>query len=388
MKNGYCITLLIALTLAVPASADIIKLQSFEKLPSDTWAFSTNPESYYNEGSYSIFHRDSVGFPGFLADLPDGDKLWNCENTGYTNTAVHEITFNTIDISSYTGDLSIIFNYFAFKYKDNVAGDDPWTSSGYVLGYYVEFDNGSTWNTLVTLSTGTDGWTPVKIDIPDGSDYVRLRFVVKNYGWQEIGCFDYVYLEMTEPPTPICLTSFIAKEVSGGVELNWATETETENKGFNLYRAGELITYINGAGTSSEPHSYTYFDDKVIPGQSYCYVLADISYANIENRFDELARTISIKETSAGNLTYEIQNAYPNPFNPTTTLEYELFETASVEIGVYNMTGDRIAILFNGEQPAGNYHLQWNASDMESGIYLLKSTFGNLFHTQKLLLVK
>jgi hypothetical protein len=369
------------------ASAEIITQQSFEKLPSDTWGFTTDPAPYYNGGTYSIFHSDSIGFPSYLENLPDGDKLWNCENTGGTNSAIHEITFNTIDLSSYTGELSLNFYYFAFRYKDS-AGDDPWTSTDHLIGYYVEFDNGSTWNTLNTLATGTDGWIPVSVNIPEGSDYVRLRFVVKNLGWQEIGTFDYVYIERTDTPLPITLSDFQASLSGSGVKLTWRTESEIENRGFNLYRNGEKIAFIEGAGTTNETKEYTYFDNTALIGSTYEYVLSDLSYANIETIHRNMATALSITSQDMNNKSYRIEHAYPNPFNPQTTIDFTLTESSNVEIMVFNMTGDKIADLFRGVKSSGVHQVTWNANSVMSGIYFLKITIGNKIETQKLLLVK
>ena len=74
-------------------------------------------------------------------------------------------------------------------------------------------------------------------------------------------------------------------------------------------------------------------------------------------------------------ITYELYNPYPNPFNPVTTLRYDLPEYAQVSITIYNMMGRVVKTLINNQQTAGYRSTQWNAtndagSPVSAGIYL------------------
>lgn len=393
MKTRYLSLTLLGVLFVLPLSADIIKQQSFESAVSDTWGYTTNPGTYYNgHPTYSIWSIDNDGLPAYC--LPqDGDWLWNAEYTLNESADIHTMTFNTVDISNYS-NLTLSFYYNAFYYGGT--GTGKWKGTGDVLGYYVEYDNGSTWSNYTTIVSadgltnlsGTGGWVNVEINIPEGSDYLRMQFCVKNSEASEVAAFDYITLEGTEVPTPITLSNFAAEVTPAGVELTWETASETENRGFNLYRDNELIAFIPGAGTTSEPHDYSYTDKKVIAGNTYTYMLADISYANIENRFEDNA--VSLSTTSENMLikNYHIGSAYPNPFNPQTRIDLSLNKANHVEVAVFNMKGEKVAELFKGEKAAGAYTLNWNANTGVSGIYFLKISVGDNMETQKLLLVK
>ncbi|MFH1667622.1 MAG: T9SS type A sorting domain-containing protein [Candidatus Komeilibacteria bacterium] len=85
---------------------------------------------------------------------------------------------------------------------------------------------------------------------------------------------------------------------------------------------------------------------------------------------------------------YNLSLAYPNPFNPVTTLSYSLSEDEHLQITVYDMLGREVAELVSGFQTAGNYQVSWNAEHEASGIYLVKMTTNTFQSTQKVMLVK
>ncbi len=80
--------------------------------------------------------------------------------------------------------------------------------------------------------------------------------------------------------------------------------------------------------------------------------------------------------------------AYPNPFNPSTTISYTLANTANINLSVYNVSGQLIEKLKNGYQDAGNYEIVWDASQQPSGIYLLRLQSEHESFNQKLMLMK
>lgn len=79
---------------------------------------------------------------------------------------------------------------------------------------------------------------------------------------------------------------------------------------------------------------------------------------------------------------------YPNPFNPTTYIPYELTEDAEVKLTVWNMIGQKVATLVDGMVKAGTYEETWNASDMPSGIYIARFEVNGEVFTRKMTLIK
>jgi len=90
---------------------------------------------------------------------------------------------------------------------------------------------------------------------------------------------------------------------------------------------------------------------------------------------------------------YAVMSNYPNPFNPQTTIIYELNVGGNVELAVYNMLGQQIISLVNGFVEAGDYNMVWNSTDtngneVSSGIYLLKLTTENQVVSNKITLLR
>ena len=83
-----------------------------------------------------------------------------------------------------------------------------------------------------------------------------------------------------------------------------------------------------------------------------------------------------------------LNTAYPNPFNPVTSISYTLSNMDYVTLSVYNLTGQLIETLVNERQNAGNYTLVWNATLLPSGMYFLRMETGNEMFHQKLMLLK
>ena len=86
---------------------------------------------------------------------------------------------------------------------------------------------------------------------------------------------------------------------------------------------------------------------------------------------------------------YSLSNNYPNPFNPSTIIEYSLPQYGFVTLRIYDMLGREIATLVNEEKPAGNYKFEFEASNLASGVYYYHITVGNEFvETRKMILLK
>jgi hypothetical protein len=97
---------------------------------------------------------------------------------------------------------------------------------------------------------------------------------------------------------------------------------------------------------------------------------------------------ISLSEQSIVPEEISFGDAYPNPFNPVTMLNFSVPFEVDVEVVVYDMMGRMVSELANGQYEPGNYELHWDASQQSSGIYFVKFQAGSYIATQKLLLVK
>ncbi len=85
---------------------------------------------------------------------------------------------------------------------------------------------------------------------------------------------------------------------------------------------------------------------------------------------------------------YILKQNYPNPFNPSTKIEYSIPEASFVQLRVYNILGNEVAILVNEEQPVGTYRADFTAGDLASGIYIAQLKAGNFSKTIKMSFLK
>ena len=175
---------------------------------------------------------------------------------------------------------------------------------------------------------------------------------------------------------PVELTSFTAIVVDGNVVLNWITATELNNAGFQIERRKtknerredwESIGFVNGNGTSTEVHNYSFADENPVTGKSY-YRLKQIDF---DGSF-EYSNVIEVDLVLP--IKFSLEQNYPNPFNPATSIKYTLSSKQNVQLLVYNVLGKEIATLVNEEKPAGNHEVNFDASKLSSGVYFYQIT--------------
>jgi len=86
--------------------------------------------------------------------------------------------------------------------------------------------------------------------------------------------------------------------------------------------------------------------------------------------------------------SYILYPAYPNPFNPSTTIQYHISELSFVTLKIYDVLGREIATLVNEEKPTGNYEVEFDGSKLSSGIYFYRLQAGSFVETKKMVLIK
>jgi len=85
---------------------------------------------------------------------------------------------------------------------------------------------------------------------------------------------------------------------------------------------------------------------------------------------------------------FALAQNYPNPFNPNTNISFNLPTDANVSLTVYNIAGEKVAELVNGQVKAGHHTVNWNASNVASGVYFYTIKAGNFTATRKMVLMK
>ena len=85
---------------------------------------------------------------------------------------------------------------------------------------------------------------------------------------------------------------------------------------------------------------------------------------------------------------FALSQNFPNPFNPSTVVDYDVPVTKWVTMKVYNLLGQEVATLVNELKEPGTHHVKWNAATAASGMYVVRMTAGSFVETRKMLLMK
>ncbi len=190
------------------------------------------------------------------------------------------------------------------------------------------------------------------------------------------------------PPVPVELTSFGATVTDFEVKLNWVTATELNNRGFEIERTvnaangWDNIGFVAGHGSTTEINAYSYSDKNIIEPGIYLYRLKQLDYDG-QYAYSDVVEVDVFKP-----LNFNLSQNYPNPFNPSTSIKYSIPSASQVTLKVYDVLGNEVATLVNEEKNAGSYDIQFNASELSSGIYFYTINAGNFSATKKLMLMK
>ncbi|MGM0587417.1 MAG: T9SS type A sorting domain-containing protein [Bacteroidota bacterium] len=193
-----------------------------------------------------------------------------------------------------------------------------------------------------------------------------------------------------ENTLPVSLISFQANtyDNSGHPQLKWKTATERENYGFYVERWNPAqeqwkeLSFVDGAGTTTQSQSYTYRDTTLQEAGNYSYRLRQVDY---DGAFEMHGPVLFQFEAPQ---FMRLQSNYPNPFNPTTIIPYQLSQASEVHLAVYDMTGRRVALLVDEPKQPGQYKVSFNGEQLASGLYLIRFVADGQQFTRKITLIK
>jgi hypothetical protein len=199
------------------------------------------------------------------------------------------------------------------------------------------------------------------------------------------GCFCLTYDDQLPVELRLPLSAVAG---SAEVTLQWTTASESNNARFELSRAGELKAMLPGLGSSAVGRSYTWTDTDVTPGVRYTYALTAVDGNGMRRSLGTV--DAAPHGSSGGPVTeYALYQNFPNPFNPTTQIAFDVKETGFVKLRVFNPLGADVATLVAGEMGTGHYAVPFDASRLTSGLYFYTLTVGDRYTaTRKMLLVK
>ncbi len=205
---------------------------------------------------------------------------------------------------------------------------------------------------------------------------------------------------LNDSSLPVRMGVALTRVEFGKVVLEFSTESEVDLLGFNILRAPDstgpyvLISgfafnpSLKASGENNAGALYSFTDAKVEAGKTYWYSIKCVgSSGKVEQAGEVLAVSITDPES------FQVFQNFPNPFNPVTSISYQLNAPAHVSLRVFDVMGRQVAVLVDALQPAGAHSAVFNGAGFASGVYVyrLESEFSPGYSqtvVRKMLLVK
>ncbi|MGD8780937.1 MAG: T9SS type A sorting domain-containing protein [Ignavibacteria bacterium] len=361
----------------------------------------TDSTDFGGESNWSFFQSPSAQMT--VAGVSNGSAFTNGLSQDYSGDNVLFFNYNNVanvDSFAFHPTDESNFKLVGFQLGSNIDGSNlSVTVSGYLNGSLVNsatFDlNSSSSSNGITYTYGGDsdgGSLQPYGTFTFDATYQNVDEVRLEYGGTATPLVENIDVDT---PVPVELISFTAFTKENSVELNWETATEVNNYGFEIQKLElesqnmewEKIGFVQGHGNSNSPKSYS-FVEKSLNSGDYSYRLKQVDfdgafeYSDVVNVFMGIPTKFSLEQN------------YPNPFNPETKIRYSIPLESRVTITLFNTLGEQIELLEDNIKTAGTYELNYDASNLSSGLYIYRmnaeSTDGSksFSKTNKMILLK
>ena len=240
-------------------------------------------------------------------------------------------------------------------------------------------------NPFVAATNWRGSYTEINAMNPGQAGYITVWSDFTNPR-KEAAEYNQICLDIATP-VPVELTSFHANRRNEQTYLSWHTATETNNYGFEIQRTlladeWETIGFVDGNGTTNAPHRYNYVDDEILAGGVARYRLKQIDR-------DGTFHYSSIVNVRLNADSPEMVTNFPNPFNPSTTISFNLIEDDWVTLRVFDASGQLIRTLYEAEDlRAGAYSVTFDGTELPSGTYVYRLETTRESQTGKMILTK
>ncbi|MDY0151495.1 MAG: FlgD immunoglobulin-like domain containing protein [Candidatus Cloacimonas sp.] len=210
---------------------------------------------------------------------------------------------------------------------------------------------------------------------------------------------------ITEETLPVELSSFTASiTVQHYVQLTWITQSETNLQGFYVYRgsssdlnSSSLVSVLIEPANSSSQNTYNFIDNEIPISGRYYYWLQSMEMNGAVSFHGSVNILVNLEDEPPGipaiPLFTGIRTIYPNPFNPSTTISYQVQEPVVVNINIYNLRGQIVQSISRAHSTTGYFSLVFEGKDssgnaLPSGVYHVVLTAGKHSSATKIALMK
>ncbi|MBK9099330.1 MAG: T9SS type A sorting domain-containing protein [bacterium] len=267
-----------------------------------------------------------------------------------------------------------------------------WTSQNITdVSIDYSIDNGSSWLSVIAstpASSGSFSWAVP--NTPSTQCLVRISDA-SNASINDVSDATFTITIAPNPVVTVTAPNGGEDWVAGTIhQVKWTRQDVSYIKiEYSTNNGSEWIVVVPSRLAALGSYNWT------IPNtpSTQCLVrISDVDSAEINDVSDNIFTIepiVSVEDKSELPTEYTLYQSYPNPFNPSTIIEFSLpEEVADVKLSIYNTVGEKIAELVNTSLQAGRYQYQWNASGVPSGMYIYELRTDNFVSVKKMLLLK
>jgi hypothetical protein len=335
------------------------------------------PNTYSSSIMVRVINDYNYQLTGFTVEYLV-EKYWNDTNADGTNVKLY-LTTNPSPSSFSETNTDPATGWVGYAATEQHYGADA-TNTNPNSGYPLTTTLVSTSITGISIAPNQVFYLAVNFSIGDPTNSGGNRA-------QNAQCYALDEFSIVNP-LPVELTSFSAKQGTDGIQLAWRTATEMNNYGFEIERtvdgaSWENIGFVAGAGTTNSPREYSYVDATRFDGINVVtYRLRQIDRDGSSSYSSKVAVSL------ATDISFALSN-FPNPFNPSTTLQFTLTEQTPVTLTIRDAAGREVARLFeNATLGSGKHSVSFNASSLPSGIYFSVLQAGSQVTSSRMTLTK
>lgn len=267
----------------------------------------------------------------------------------------------------------------------NPSGWLAWNVTPALYGEYNCYGPGSNTSQRVAWSS--------QLNDAAANSHVLTNIFARNAASSPLILYDWMPSSANnELPLPVELASFNAAVHGNSVTLEWSTAQEIRNVGWDIERSysqssnknlnWEKIGFVTGSGNSSSSLSYSFVDEIIGRSGKYLYRLKQIDQDGSAAYSNIIEVEIAIPHR------FELYQNFPNPFNPATTIRYDIPVLSDVQIKIYDLLGNLVTNLINETKEAGSYQTQFDGMKLSSGVYIYQITTDKFIQTKKMMLIK